>query len=86
MNGVVNVISKTPREIAAQYGTTLTIGAGVFDRHVGNDGADGGPLFYVNGSHAQAIDDRWAFMLSAGYLAQILFPVRPPPRYYCASA
>ena len=74
MNGVVNVISKTPREIAAQGGTTVTIGAGAFDRRVRDNGADGGPLFYVNGSHARVVDDRWAFMLSAGYLAQDPLP------------
>ena len=74
MNGVVNIITKTPRELAAQDGTTLTIGAGAFNRHVGDHGADSGPLFYVNGSHARAIDNRWAFRLSAGYLTQDYLP------------
>ena len=74
MNGVVNVIMKTPRELAAQGGTTLTIGAGAFNRRVDDAVADSGPLFYVNGSHAEAIDDRWAFTLSAGYFAQDPLP------------
>ena len=34
MTGVVNVITKTPRELAAAGGTSLTIGAGGFDRNV----------------------------------------------------
>lgn len=62
------------REIAAEGGTTLTIGAGAFGRHGSDNGADGGPLFYVDGVHARAVDDRWAFKLSAGYLAQDPLP------------
>ena len=33
-----------------------------------------GSLFYVNGSHAEAVNDRWAFKLSAGYLTQDPLP------------
>ena len=33
-----------------------------------------GSLFYVNGSHAQAIDSRWAYKVSAGYLTQDPLP------------
>ena len=74
MSGVVNIITKTPRELAAQGGTTLTIGTGAFNRSVNDNGADSGSLFYVNGSHAQAIDDRWSFKLSAGYFTQEPLP------------
>ena len=74
MSGVVNIITKTPRQLAAQGGTTLTIGAGAFNRSVNDNGVDSGSLFYVNGSHAQAIDDRWAFKLSAGYFTQEPLP------------
>ena len=74
MTGVVNVITKTPRELAAQGGTTLTIGAGAFNRSVNDNDADGGSLFYVNGSHAAAVNDRWAFKLSAGYFTQDPLP------------
>src|SRR5688500_7645167 len=74
MGGVVNIITKTPRELAAQGGTTLTIGAGAFNRRVNDDGADAGSLFYVNGSHAEAVNDRWAFKLSAGYFSQDPLP------------
>ena len=74
MSGVVNIITKTPRELAAKGGTTLTIGTGAFNRSVNDNGADSGSLFYVNGSHAQAIDDRWSFKLSAGYFTQEPLP------------
>jgi iron complex outermembrane receptor protein len=74
MSGVVNVITRSPREIAAQGGTSLTIGVGTFDRNVNDNGAGSGSLFYVNGSHAEAVNDRWAFKLSAGYLTQDPLP------------
>ena len=70
MNGVVNVITKSPREIAAEAGTTLTIRAGAFDRPAADGDAGRGPLFAVDGSFARAIDDRWAYKVSAGYFAQ----------------
>jgi iron complex outermembrane receptor protein len=74
MSGVVNVITKTPRELAAQGGTSLTIGVGTFDRNVTGRDQGAGSLFYVNGSHAQAVNDKWAFKLSAGYLSQDPLP------------
>jgi iron complex outermembrane receptor protein len=74
MSGVVNVITRSPRELAAAGGTTLTIGIGAFDRSVDGSDADTGSLFYVNGSHAEAINERWAFKLSAGYLTQDPLP------------
>lgn len=74
MTGVVNVITKTPRELAAQGGTSLTIGAGAFNRNVTGRDQDSGSLFYVNGSHAEAVNDRWSFKLSAGYLTQDPLP------------
>jgi outer membrane receptor protein involved in Fe transport len=70
MSGVVKVITRTPREIVAQGGTTLTIGAGAFNWPASDDGVGSGPLFYVDASHAMAIDDRWAFRLSVGHLMQ----------------
>ena len=33
-----------------------------------------GSLFYVNGSHAEAVNDRWSFKLSAGYFTQDPLP------------
>jgi iron complex outermembrane receptor protein len=74
MSGVINVITRSPRELAARTPTTLTIGAGAFNRSVGGTDRDSGSLFYVNGSHAHAVNDRWAFKLSAGYFTQDPLP------------
>jgi iron complex outermembrane receptor protein len=74
MAGVVNVITKTPRELAAQGGQSLTVGVGTFDREVNDDGQSAGSLFYVNGSQAQAVNDRWSYKLAAGYLTQDPLP------------
>jgi outer membrane receptor protein involved in Fe transport len=62
--GVINVITKSPREM---QGTTATMGLGTFER---TNGADAGSLWYISGTHAQAINARWAFKLSAGTYSQ----------------
>jgi outer membrane receptor protein involved in Fe transport len=62
--GVINVITKTPREM---QGTTATLGLGTFAR---TGGEDAGSLWYLSGTHAAAINDRWAFKLSAGGYVQ----------------
>ena len=67
MNGVVNVITKSPREL---QGSSVTIGAGGFGRDTSNKSEGVGSLFYVNGSHAQAVNDRWAYKFSAGIYTQ----------------
>jgi outer membrane receptor protein involved in Fe transport len=67
MNGVVNVITKSPREM---QGSSVTIGAGGFGRNTGNKSENAGALFYVNGSHSEAINDRWAYKFSAGVFTQ----------------
>jgi iron complex outermembrane receptor protein len=74
MSGVVNVITRTPREMAADGGSSVTIGVGAFNRNVTGRDEDGGTLFFVNGSHAQAVDERWSYKLSAGYLTQDPLP------------
>jgi len=84
MTGVVNVITKTPRELAQEGGgNSVTIGAGFFNRNVtGRDAQgnivpvdeDAGSLFYVNGSRAEAVNDKWAYRLSAGYFSQDPLP------------
>jgi outer membrane receptor protein involved in Fe transport len=74
MTGVVNVITKTPRELAMAGGTSVTIGAGAFNRNVSGSSADSGSMFYVNGSQAQAVNDRWSYKLSAGYFTQDPLP------------
>jgi len=74
MSGVVNVITLSPRELAAAGGSSFTIGAGFFDRDAtGQDNGTGG-LFYVNGTHAEAVNDRWSYKVSAGYFSQDALP------------
>ncbi len=69
--GVVNVITKSPREM---QGTSATLGFGAFGREVDESDASAGSLWYVSGTHAQAVNDRWAFKLSAGGYAQEALP------------
>jgi hypothetical protein len=74
MSGVVNVITKTPRELAAEAGSSLTIGVGGFQRSAQGVDRDAGSLFYVNGSHAQAVNDKVAYKVSAGFFTQDALP------------
>ena len=67
MNGVVNVITKSPRELP---GTSVTLGVGTFGREVSGGSQDNGMLFYANGSHSQVVSDRWAYKVSAGVYSQ----------------
>jgi outer membrane receptor protein involved in Fe transport len=69
LNGVVNVITKSPREM---QGTSAVLGVGGFDRQSGATGTDtgSGTLFYISGTHAQAVNDRVAFKISAGGYTQ----------------
>lgn len=67
VNGVVNVITKSPREL---QGTSVTVGTGLIDREIDGNGADGGSLVYFSATHAQAINARWAFKLSGGGYSQ----------------
>jgi iron complex outermembrane receptor protein len=68
LNGVVNVITKTPREM---QGTSAVLGVGGFDRDAGSTAGQGaGTLFYISGTHAQAVNDRVAFKISAGGYTQ----------------
>ena len=63
LNGVVNVITKSPREL---QGSSALFGVGTFDR----PGTTNGELFYLSGTHAQALTDRWAYKVSAGVYSQ----------------
>ena len=64
MNGVVNILTKSPREMA---GTTVTLGVGSFDRSGGIAPSDTGSLYYVNATNAGVVNDRWSYKVSAGY-------------------
>jgi iron complex outermembrane receptor protein len=74
MSGVVNVITKTPRELAAEAPSSLTIGVGGFQRSAQGVNRDAGSLFYVNGSRAQIANDKLAYKISAGWFAQDALP------------
>ncbi len=73
LSGVINFISKTPRELDSN---NLTISYGNFNRKPsGGRGQqlDNGNLYSVNLTHARAVNDRWAYKLSAGYFASDAF-------------
>ncbi len=78
LSGVVNIITKSPREL---QGTAFTVSAGVFGRDA--DGVDrgNGSLNSISASHAAAASDRWAYKVSAGYYTQDAFarPAGPIP-------
>lgn len=62
-NGVVNVITKSPREMK---GSSFTLGFGSFDRNVPDRDQGAGSLWYVNGTHAGAPNELWSYKISAG--------------------
>jgi iron complex outermembrane receptor protein len=75
MTGVVNVITRSPRELAQDGGgNSVTMGFGGFNRDVTGRDDSAGTLFYVNGSHANAVDDKWSYKVSAGFLTQDALP------------
>jgi outer membrane receptor protein involved in Fe transport len=71
LTGVVNVISKSPRELK---GTTVDMRFGTFDRSVPGLDQKAGALFSINGTHADVINDRWAYKISAGGVTQQALP------------
>ena len=72
MNGVVNFISKTPRELD---GNSATITFGAFDGDAENGEKLGSSsMFGINGTHARAVNDRWAYKVSAGGYTSDPFP------------
>ena len=87
MNGVVNFISKTPREL---NGNSATITFGSFNRDTRGERLGSGSLFGINATHARAVNDRWAYKISAGGYTQDAFArptgaipngVVPPTQY-----
>ena len=70
--GVVNIITKTPREAP---GGTIVLTGGGFSRNAGTTAGEGpGAVFGVNASFAQAPNDRWSYRLSAGYFDSEALP------------
>jgi outer membrane receptor protein involved in Fe transport len=86
LTGVVNIITKTPRETAGQ--TNVTFSGGYFDRDAGSTiGQKGGATFGAGVSTSQVANDRWSYRLSAGYFRSDAYarptgqiPVIPDPR------
>src|SRR5438128_4670806 len=73
MTGVVNVITKSPREAP---GTSASITAGGFSRNAGSTVGKGmGSIFGANATIAQAPNSIWSYRISAGY-----FNSDPMPR------
>lgn len=71
LSGVINFISKTPRELDSN---NLTISFGGFGRRpAGGEQLGTGGLYSVNVTHARPVNDRWAYRLSAGYLSSDAF-------------
>jgi outer membrane receptor protein involved in Fe transport len=65
VNGVVNIITKTPRE---NEGFGLVVGAGLFNRDGGSRESEGnGYQFNGSFSYANALNDTWSYRLRAGY-------------------
>ena len=71
MSGVVNVITKTPREM---LGTTVSLGLGQFGRSLTGEDFSSGGLFTAHATYAAAPNDRLAYKLSAGLLTQEALP------------
>jgi outer membrane receptor protein involved in Fe transport len=73
LSGVVNIITKSPREAP---GTTVVFGAGAMDRDAGSTvGQGAGALVNGSVSTSQIVNNRWSYRLSAGY-----FHADPYPR------
>ncbi|HEY7171577.1 MAG TPA: TonB-dependent receptor [Vicinamibacterales bacterium] len=72
LTGVVNVITKSPREAT---GTSASISAGGFSRDAGSTKGKGmGGIFGANATVAEAPNSKWSYRLSAGYFHSDAFP------------
>jgi outer membrane receptor protein involved in Fe transport len=85
LTGVVNILTKSPREAP---GTTVTMNGGFFSRDAGSTAGRGiGTLFGANATVAQAPTERWSYRVSAGYFSSDplprptgQIPIIPDPR------
>jgi outer membrane receptor protein involved in Fe transport len=72
VNGVVNIVTKTPRE---SPGTTVTFGGGLFSHDAGSTIGQGpGALGNANVSMTRVPNGRWSYRISAGYFHSDPFP------------
>ncbi len=67
LTGVVNVITKSPRELV---GESLLVSVGTFGRDAAGVERSNGSLFSISGSHAAAPSDRLAYKVTAGFSTQ----------------
>jgi outer membrane receptor for ferrienterochelin and colicins len=66
LTGVVNIITRPPRE--APGATSVAIGGGFFNRDFGStEGTGAGGLFSTHVTTSQVAGDRWSYRLSGGY-------------------
>ena len=73
LTGVVNIITKSPRETPGV--TSVTFNAGFFDRDVGSTTGKGvGAMFGASVSTSQVANDRWSYRISAGYFNSDPYP------------
>ena len=79
LTGVVNIITKSPRELAAGGGTNITLTGGTFDRDTEAQDMDSGTSYGASISFARAPNDRFSYKLSAGYYNSDPYP-RPAAR------
>src|SRR5438067_3193242 len=72
LTGVVNIITKSPRETR---GASATFTAGMFSRDAGSTkGKHPGALFGANAAYADAPNSIWSYRVSAGYFNSDAFP------------
>ena len=72
LTGVVNIITKTPREA---QGGEVTFSGGFLNRDAGSKAGQGaGGIGGVNGSWADAPNDRWSYRVAAGWFSSAAFP------------
>jgi iron complex outermembrane receptor protein len=73
LTGVVNIITKSPRETAGH--TNVTFNAGYFDRNTGSTVGKGtGHTFGAGVTTSQAPNQRWSYRVSAGYFNSNPYP------------
>lgn len=73
LTGVVNIITKSPRETPGA--THVTFNAGFFDRDAGSTKGKGvGAMYGANVSTSQVPNDRWSYRISAGYFNSDPYP------------
>lgn len=65
LTGVVNIITRSPRE---NPGGTLTLTGGLFSRDAGSRaGGSAGSAYGLSAGYAAALDDTWSYRVTGGY-------------------